>query len=113
MFSGMIEGQLLSDMLQLVSSNSLSGMFVVENEDGETRLFFEEGKIFHAVAPDLEGELAFFAAFGADHGRYYFTELDDMPEERTINASTQLLILEALRQIDENAAEDDDTEIQI
>ena len=33
MFSGLIEGQLLSDMLQLVSSNSLTGMFVVENDD--------------------------------------------------------------------------------
>lgn len=114
-FSGLIEGQLLSDMLQLVSSNALTGVFVVENEDARTEIFFEEGRICHAVGPNLVGELAFFAAFGSDHGRYSFWEVADLPEERTISSGTQLLILEALRQIDEksneNADENADVEI--
>lgn len=102
MFSGRIQGQMLSDMLQLVSSNGLTGVFVVENQDGETRLFFEEGKMFHAVGGELAGEQAFFAAFSAETGHYYFRELEQLPDERSISASTQLLILEALRQIDES-----------
>jgi hypothetical protein len=59
------------------------------------------------------GELAFFAAFGADHGRYYFREVEDLREERTISSSTQLLILEALRQIDEKTNEDTDAKVEI
>ena len=61
--------------------------------------------MFHAVGPDMVGELAFFAAFGAENGHYSFRETLELPEERTIDGSTQLLILEALRQIDEGNKE--------
>jgi hypothetical protein len=59
----------------------------------------------HAQSGDLVGEQAFFAAFGAQSGRYFFRETTELPEDRTIDASTQLLILEALRQIDESTRE--------
>ena len=101
MFSGMIRGQMLSDMLQLVSSNNLTGEFVVESGPSKCTLYFDDGRIRHAVAPGLEGEKAFFAAFGFETGRYYFIETTDLPEARTVEAGTQFLILEALRQIDE------------
>lgn len=103
-FSGIIQGQMLSDMLQLVSSNSMSGRFVVEDEGKSCKLFFEEGRICHAEAGKLSGENAFFAAFAFASGRYYFQETSDLPVERTINSSTQFLILEALRKIDESTA---------
>ncbi len=104
-FSGRIQGQMVADMLQTVSSNGMSGVFVVEIEDERTELYFEEGRMCHAKSGDLTGEPAFFAAFSAESGRYFFRELQELPAERTINASTQLLILEALRQIDEKNRE--------
>jgi hypothetical protein len=104
-FSGRIQGQMVADMLQTVSSNGMSGVFVVEIEDDVTELYFEQGRMCHAVSGDVVGERAFFTAFGADSGRYYFRETEELPPERTIDASTQLLILEALRQIDENSRE--------
>ncbi len=103
-FSGVIQGQMLSDMLQLVSSNDLSGVFVVDSGGSKCHMYFELGRIFHAEAPGMTGDQAFFAAFGADTGRYYFTETDDLPSDRTIDAGTQFLILEALRRIDESRA---------
>jgi Domain of unknown function (DUF4388) len=103
-FSGVIQGQMLSDMLQLVSSNDLSGEFVVETGDQECHLYFELGRICHASAPGIEGEEAFFAAFGADSGKYWFSESADPPPKKTIDANTQFLILEALRRIDESRA---------
>lgn len=104
-FSGTIQGQMLSDMLQLVSSNSMSGMFVVENETTSCKLFFDEGRICHAQAGKFSGENAFFAAFALASGRYFFHETTKLPAQRTIDSSTQFLILEALRKIDESTAE--------
>jgi hypothetical protein len=92
---------MLSDMLQLVSSNAMSGLFVVEGEGVRCELYFDEGRMCHAKSKDLEGEQAFFSAFGFEQGKYRFRESTELPEARTINSSTQFLILEALRQIDE------------
>jgi hypothetical protein len=96
---------MVADMLQTVSSNGMSGVFVVEIEGEQTELYFDEGRMCHAQSGDLVGEQAFFAAFGAQAGRYFFRETTELPEAKTIDASTQLLILEALRQIDESSRE--------
>jgi hypothetical protein len=101
-FSGLIQGQMLSDMLQLVSSNTMSGVFTVENETGRFVLHFSEGRIVHAEGLDLMGEEAFFAAFGFESGAYTFRETEDLSEKKTIESGTQYLILEALRRIDES-----------
>lgn len=100
-FSGAIQGQMLSDMLQLVSSNQMSGIFVIENEMSSCTLYFDEGRICHAANGDTTGEDAFFAAFALGSGRYHFTEATHLPPERTISAGTQYLVLEALRRMDE------------
>lgn len=102
--SGIIQGQLLSDVLQLVSSNSMTGVFTVECRRAKTSLYFDDGRIVHAEGQGLEGEQAFFSIFAFDGGRYHFEETHELPEQRTINSNTQFLILEALRQIDESRA---------
>jgi hypothetical protein len=104
-FSGCIQGQMLSDMLQLVSSNAMHGRFIVEDGGQRATLYFEEGRVCHAVFGNLTGEKAFFAAFAFESGKYHFKETNEPPPEHTINSSTQFLILEALRQIDESHAE--------
>lgn len=101
-FQGIIQEQMLSDMLQLVCANAMTGIFTVESEVAKTKLYFREGKMFHAEGDDVEGENAFFAAFAVEVGRYAFLETEDLPGKDTITAGTQFLILDALRQIDEN-----------
>ena len=103
-FSGLIKGQMLSDMLQLVSSNSMSGIFVIENDMTSCTLYFDEGRICHAACADVTGEEAFFTAFALQSGRYHFKEMAELPPERTISAGTQFLVLEALRRMDEKNA---------
>ncbi len=103
MFSGILKGQMLSDMLQLVSSNQMSGIFVIESEVGTCTLYFFEGRIRHAVGEDVTGEEAFFAAFASQEGRYHFTETQDLPAETTVSSGTQFLVLEALRRMDETS----------
>lgn len=102
-FGGIISGDLLSDMLQLVSSNGLSGVFRVE-ANGTHTLYFLEGQLKHAESGKLTGEDAFYAVFALQQGRYNFTETTELPDEVTINGNTQFLILEALRKIDETRA---------
>jgi hypothetical protein len=100
-FSGAIQGQMLSDMLQLVSSNQMSGIFIIEDEMSSCTLYFDEGRICHAANGETIGEDAFFAAFALGSGRYHFKEASQLPPERTISAGTQYLVLEALRRMDE------------
>jgi hypothetical protein len=104
-FSGAIQGQMLSDMLQLVSSNQMSGIFIIENDISKTTLYFDEGRICHAANGDVAGEDAFFAAFALGSGKYHFKETAELPPERTVSAGTQFLVLEALRRMDEGANE--------
>ena len=99
--SGKLLGQLMPDMLQLLSSNALTGAFVVSDGDQVNRLYLDEGQICHAEGPGMEGESAFFAIMALEKGSYYFDETVELPEQRTITGNTQVLILEALRQIDE------------
>lgn len=99
---GVLREGLLADMLQLVSSNVMSGEFVVTADGEHIHLYFFEGEIVHAEGPDMHGESAVFAAMAVDEGRYYFRETSDIPEERTIESKTQFLILEALRRVDED-----------
>lgn len=101
-FSGAIQGQMLSDMLQLVSSNSMSGIFVIESDVMSCRLYFDQGRMCHAESGGVTGEDAFFAAFAVEKGRYHFKETSELPKERTVSSGTQYLVLEALRRIDES-----------
>jgi len=103
--SGSIKEGLLADVLQMVSSNMMTGVFTTESDGTEIRLYFNEGEVCHGEGEGLVADNAFFAAMAMETGRFYFTETDDLPGERTISSKTQFLILEALRQIDESKAQ--------
>ncbi len=104
-FGGILREGLLADMLQLVSSNMMSGEFVISGQGVEVHLYFHEGEIFHGEGPDMVGESAVFCAMALERGRYYFLETDQLPEQRSIESKTQFLILEALRRVDEERAQ--------
>lgn len=107
-FGGMIRETMLGDMLQLVTSQAMSGVFTVTDGAQQVLMYFYEGQIHHATAGQIEGEDAVFAAMTIQKGAYYFRETAQLPEQRTISANTQFLILEALRRIDEQGAGGDE-----
>lgn len=100
--AGEIQEGVLADILQFLSTNLRTGVFVVTSGGAKIDVYLDEGQIVHAVAGDVVGESAFFAAMAAEGGRFVFDELDDLPPDRTISGNTQFIILEALRQIDES-----------
>lgn len=105
LFHGVIQGDLLADMLQLVSVNAMSGVLEVVNGAGSIDLYCEGGRILHAAGLGLSGDNAVHAVFAFDEGSYSFRRTTRLPKERTVTKSTQLLILEALREVDGTHAE--------
>jgi hypothetical protein len=105
LFRGVIQGDMLADMLQLVSVNAMSGVLEVVNGAGSIDLYCKEGRILHAAGQGLTGESAVAAIFAYDEGSYSFWATTQLPEERTITKSTQRLIIEALREVDGTPAE--------
>lgn len=101
--SGLLRESVLPDVLQMITSNAWTGVFIVEGGITECRLYFDDGQVCHAEGPGLTGESAFFAALALMEGRYRFLEGESAPGQ-TITSNTQFLILEALRQIDESKA---------
>ena len=101
---GTLKSGLLPDLLQLISSNMLSGTFSVTHPKGELHLYFVEGEVVHADGPGVVGESAVFAVMAVDTGTYKFVETTTGPKQRTIQSKTQLLILEGLRRVDEERA---------
>jgi hypothetical protein len=99
--AGIIREAVLPDILQLISSNDKTGIFRCEHEGKIIDLFFNEGHLYHAQAENMTGQSAFFAAMALQEGTFSFAETEEIPEEKTIDGNTQFMILEALRQIDE------------
>ncbi len=99
--AGIIQEAMLPDILQLISSNDRTGIFRCEREGKIIDLYFREGHLYHAQGETMTGQSAFFAAMALQEGTFSFTETEEIPEEKTIDGNTQFMILEALRQIDE------------
>ncbi len=99
--SGLVQDGILPDILQMISSNTKTGIFTLENEGRTIELYLRDGEMYHAKTEDMTGQTAFFAAMAMEEGKFYFQETDEVPDDKTIDGNTQFMILEALRQIDE------------
>ncbi|MBN2496114.1 MAG: DUF4388 domain-containing protein [Deltaproteobacteria bacterium] len=102
--SGLIQEGILADLLQLISSNKSTGIFRVESGGTRAEMYLRDGSLYHAACEGMSGQVAFFAAMALESGTFHFEETSKIPEEVTISGNTQFMILEALRQIDEERA---------
>ena len=103
--TGSVDDGLLTDVLQVLTSNQKTGKFTVflPDEAGRCDLYLRAGEFIHAEAGELRGEQAFFSlmSHGHRHGYYGFLPDEVAGIEPTIEGKSQFLILEALRRIDE------------
>ena len=101
-----VEGNLaqmsLVDILQIFSMNRKDGVIVVrkEEEGQEAMIFLKEGRIIDATAGTAKGEKALFRILGWDSGKFEYFPRDFHPEV-TIDKSTDSLLMEGMRQLDE------------
>lgn len=99
--SGDLRRMQFADVVQFLSMARKTGDLVITHPSGEWRLSFHEGNAVHARGPQAWPSMQTFQAMARlDHGRFEFTE-GTPPEEVTLRTSTQALLLEALRLVDE------------
>ncbi|HZX00593.1 MAG TPA: DUF4388 domain-containing protein [Trueperaceae bacterium] len=90
----------LVDLFQLLASARRSGRLTVDHPRGRARVYFDKGVAVHADFDGMGGEEAVYALFADERGAFEFRIGMPAPEE-TIKSSTENLVLEAVRRLDE------------
>jgi len=101
-FSGNLHFLGIPDLLQLLATNSSTGVLRLTNSQswGSASVNFLKGNPIHAVYGSESGLDALHALFGWTTGQFEFS-LEKVPEERTIRGSQMEIVLEGLRMLDE------------
>lgn len=96
----------LFDAVQVLENARLTGALIISNPEEQGRVLFNDGRIVGAEAEKLSGADAFRRIVELTSGTFEFKRAD-LPFEVTINASSNTnLILDSLRQFDEENRED-------
>lgn len=96
----------LVDLFQLLASSARTGRLTVDHPIGKARVYFDKGRIIHADFSEDEGDEAIYALFGDERGSFEF-QVGVPSEKQTVKSSTENLMLEAIRRLDESSRDDD------
>jgi hypothetical protein len=102
-FQGSIAGLGLPDVIQLNGINGFSGCITVQHDESVGRIFFREGRIIHSEQGGRYGAEAFYDIMEWRSGRFSL-EPNVSTTSHTIEVSSQHLLMEAHRVIDERRA---------
>lgn len=99
--SGSLSEMPLPDVIQVLARTRKSGLLKVSAEDCAGDIQIGNGSIFNASFMGLRGEEALFALLSLAEGEF---ALDPtfVPSSRAIHATTEQLLLEGMRRIDES-----------
>jgi len=96
----------LVDLFQLLAASRRTGRLSVRHPTGPVRLYFDHGQLRHAEFGDLEGVAAIDALFADERGTFSFVAGLPVPRT-TVTTSTEALVLDAMRRLDEARRTDD------
>jgi DNA-binding response OmpR family regulator len=93
----------LTEIIQMLALNNRSGILLIRAEDKSTaRLYFDTGKLLHSDGDFGEGLTSLTRLVGLQNGTFSFdARADKMSIERSIDAPTMSVIMEACRLHDE------------
>ena len=97
----------LVDLFQLIAASARTGRLGVFHPEGTARIYFNEGQVIHAEFNDIEGEEAVYTLFEDERGSFDF-QMGIPSSKRSVQTSTENLLLEIIRRLDE-AKRDGDT----
>ena len=105
-FQGTLSDLHLADIIQLKCMSGSSAVLQFSGPKGEkARVYFEAGQVRHATAPGKEGVAAFNEIVSWKGGQ--ISEVSGAaPGPRTIDEDWQMLLMEAVRKIDETRDKD-------
>lgn len=105
-FEGRLSSISLFDVCQFLMLNRKTGTLTARNSTKAAYLTFHEGQLLNAVDEALKaGEPVILEAVQWSNGTFTF-EAGPVPPDRRIQASTETILLEAARQLDEMRAGD-------
>jgi DNA-binding response OmpR family regulator len=99
-FSGSLEDVAVVDLLQTIAVSGKSGVATVKRGDREARLYFQKGQLIDAEVGDLRGEEAVYRTITWTTGTFDL-EFRAVDHPVVIEASTNALLMEGLRRVDE------------
>lgn len=102
--SGLIEEVPLPDLLQLFSTSKKSGVLVIHKDDDVAKVYLREGRVYFAMInedPDVTAYKAFYRIMGWNHGTFSLEHPTDESFENEIDESTEALMMEGMRILDE------------
>ncbi len=102
-FAGSIEDMAVVDLLQTIEVSRKSGVAKVTNEARVCSFWFRDGQIVDAHLDKLEGEEAIYRALIWNEGDFdvEFGPVSSVIREQSIAVSTQALLMEGMRRVDE------------
>ncbi|MEM9196074.1 MAG: HD domain-containing phosphohydrolase, partial [Myxococcota bacterium] len=98
--SGSLSEMSLPDVVQILSNGRKSGQLEIRAEGQKGLIMFSEGAIWNASFGSHEGEEGFYAMLLLVDGEFTL-DLSVKPTERAIEKSTESLLLEGMRRLDE------------
>ncbi len=105
-FSGVVNLQ-LTDLIQMLCLNRSSVAICVRSGKGLGTIYVKEGEIRHAETETVQGEPAFFEMFRWKDGHFEMLPFRDTGIN-SLDRSWEYLLLQAMRQRDEEAARQED-----
>ncbi len=102
--SGSIDEIPLPDLLQLLSTSRKSGVLSVKSEEGTGRIYMRKGQIYYATineSYDLQPRKVAFRILTWVSGTFELGPADEKSVLEEIQESTEALLMEGMRQLDE------------
>ncbi len=99
--SGSLSEISIPDILQILSNARRTGLLSITSSKGTGEIYLDSGRVVDAIFGGLRGEEAFYQIVGWDDGTFNL-DPDVLMLGATINRSTDGLIMEGLRRLDES-----------
>jgi response regulator RpfG family c-di-GMP phosphodiesterase len=99
--SGSLSEISIPDILQILSNARRTGLLTITSSKGVGEIYLDSGRIVDAIYSGLRGEEAFYQIIGWEDGTFNL-DPDVLMLGATINRSTDGLIMEGLRRLDES-----------
>ncbi len=99
--SGSLSEISIPDILQILSNARRTGLLSITSNKGTGEIYLDSGRVVDAIFGGLRGEEAFYQIVGWEDGTFSL-DPDVLMLGSTINRSTDGLIMEGLRRLDES-----------
>ncbi|MGZ3420727.1 MAG: DUF4388 domain-containing protein [Polyangiales bacterium] len=102
-FAGSIEDMAVVDLLQTIEVSRKSGLARITHEEKVLTFWFRDGQVVDALLGKLEGEEAIYRGLVWSDGAFdvEFGPVSSVVRDQTIHVSTQALLMEGMRRVDE------------